>query len=240
MSAKTRGGEKHGQRKCSFNSSNVNGPGTLPAFHSRSASPIIRSKYLVGLYGTEKEISLSLANWRRKALLKTSARWPMCQSHQYRKSELFLFLRNPYSYLFLFHSPREIPACRRISETSAAEMFPACGFGTRTLSSPLHIKRCRPPEYGPSNPSSRSRRMRCRSEVLLGMGKCSEPVGIQAKSGNAFTIANFKHKPVLQDLFKFSPASFKRFGISPDAVQFLYLPEISFVAEDFVRSVLKL
>ena len=119
-------------------------------------------------------------------------------------------------------------------------MFPACGFGTRTLSSPLHIKRCRPPEYGPSNPSSRSRRMRCRSEVLLGMGKCSAPVGIQAKSGNAFTIANFKHKPVLQDLFKFSPASFKRFGISPDAVQFLYLPEISFVAEDFVRSVLKL
>src|SRR3989338_2881172 len=69
MSAKTRGGEKHGQRKCSFNSSNVNGPGTLPAFHSRSASPIISSKYLVGLYGTEKEISLSLANWRRKALI---------------------------------------------------------------------------------------------------------------------------------------------------------------------------
>src|SRR3989338_2668330 len=45
------------------------GPAAFPAFHSRSASSIIRSKYLVGLYGTENAISLSRPSWRKKALI---------------------------------------------------------------------------------------------------------------------------------------------------------------------------
>jgi hypothetical protein len=63
------------------------------------------------------------------------------------------------------HSPRVIPACRRILVSSATPMSPRCGLGIRTVTSSRTMNSCFPPEYGPSKPSLRKALTRFRRLV---------------------------------------------------------------------------
>ena len=58
----------------------------------------------------------------------------------------------PYS---LSHSSRETPACLRTRARSSRPMSDWCGFGRTTVTFPLYINSCLPPEYGPLKSSRR-------------------------------------------------------------------------------------
>ncbi len=109
----------------------------------------------------------------------------------------------------------------------------------RSFKVPRTIKRCRPPEKGPSKPKSLSFRTRLRQDIFLGTADELTAIEPDLETRDVFLVSHLEEEPIFEDLTKFFTTVFEFFAIRPNAAKARDLTEVGTVFQELVTGAAK-